>query len=584
MIKSRLFKVFLLGFALFSIAWAFVVMSLPTKTYTYPEALAYLGILAQKDQLNYDDPELKKIFSSEFAQDKYGLKLFDAFIRWDKDRNNESTIQNAQQVFQEIYQIINDNSPPYYSSLRTPSSDESPNESPIAEQIEEEFFHLFTDDAFTGYVTDKEIHGHLPKNTPNPYYRIPLWLVSKYPEILSHDVGRFPQYIAIDHPPNENSRFSSIEGHIARMTEGHWTETSYYPWAGTLRHDLRGAYICTYREMLITPEIIVNPDLSRWGHIEDPLAPLKSWATQGLWNSICYNDFVPHFEEALKVLESFYQENNYEVWDLNRKNRVSIRTYAPWARYILSMYVHNHISDPSDTPAYHLIESYDEATHGKLLKLTLDQNLTPLQEKFDTSNIPNDEVKVYWTQFSKLTQESLTDEKTLAQFKSEMWNEFLSRAILKGFSADTIELIIKIGANVNAPNYFETPLMNAANKPEIMKLFIKHGADVNASNPFGKSALFYAIQYGDYACVKMLVDQGADVNKTLHSLEEFEKLFDDGSSKFRLEGVANFTPLIYAMRYANQDVQDLLKKNGATMGTAPEERVGKWIAERNEGR
>lgn len=580
MIKSRLFKVFSLGAVLLSIAGAFNVMSSPTKAYTYPEALQYLGVLKQKDHLDYDDPELEIIFSSDFAQDKYLLKLLSAFIRWDKDRKDEAAIQNARQVFKEGYQLIHDNSHSYYTLQNSPTYQQDQAEA----QIEAEFFQLLTDEALTSYVTDKEIHGHLPKNTQRPYYRIPLWLVSKYPQILSHDEGRFPHYIAIDNQPDENRSFSSIEGAMARMTEGFWTETSYYPWAGTLRHDLRGGYFCTYRETLVAPEVIVNPDLSRWGHIEDPLAPLKSWATQGLWNSICYQDFVPRFEEAVKILENFYQTNTYEVWDLNRKNRVSIQTYVPWARYILSMYVHNHISDPSDTPAYHLVESFDEATHGKILKLTLDQNLAPLQGQFDTNNIHNDEVRAYWTKFSQFLQEAMTEEKTFAQLKTQMWNEFLSRAILKGFSADTIELIIKIGADINAPNHFETPLMNAANKPEIMKLLIKHGADVNASNPFGKSALFYAIQFGDYECVKTLVDQGANVNKTLHSLEEFEKLYDNSINRgmFMLESVANFTPLIYAMRYANQDVQDLLKQKGAIMGTAPQERVGKWVEEGKE--
>jgi ankyrin repeat protein len=41
--------------------------------------------------------------------------------------------------------------------------------------------------------------------------------------------------------------------------------------------------------------------------------------------------------------------------------------------------------------------------------------------------------------------------------------------------------------------------------------------------------------------------------------------------------VAEFTPLVYALRYASDDVINLLVASGAKLGNADKERISKWV-------
>ena len=105
---------------------------------------------------------------------------------------------------------------------------------------------------------------------------------------------------------------------------------------------------------------------------------------------------------------------------------------------------------------------------------------------------------------------------------------------------------------------------------EVMKLLLKAGAKTEVNNKKNETALFYAIKFNNLEAVKILIDNGANVNaftdpKVINVVDNTDFIN---------------TPLIYAKRYASKDIIDLLIARGAKEGPADPEKVKKWI---NEG-
>ncbi len=167
----------------------------------------------------------------------------------------------------------------------------------------------------------------------------------------------------------------------------------------------------------------------------------------------------------------------------------------------------------------------------------------------------------------------------LKSLKITQWNEALAIAILNNYPLDIIEWLISSGADVNSIYMYETPLMKATLRPEIISLLLSKGAKINAATKYGKTALFYAIQFGSIEAVKILSEHKANPNQALKSLEEF-KTIDDNF--FLLEQVADFTPLVYSLRYGSNEVTELLLKHGAKLGKADKNRIKNWAMKNNE--
>ncbi len=83
-------------------------------------------------------------------------------------------------------------------------------------------------------------------------------------------------------------------------------------------------------------------------------------------------------------------------------------------------------------------------------------------------------------------------------------------AAIKGDMAD-VKLLLDRGAQVNRTGW--TPLHYAATGPEpaIAKLLLDRGAALDAPSPNGSTPLMLAAQYGSEESVKLLLDRGADV-------------------------------------------------------------------------
>eukprot|EP01122_Echinamoeba_exundans_P003986 TRINITY_DN14025_c0_g1_i1.p1 TRINITY_DN14025_c0_g1~~TRINITY_DN14025_c0_g1_i1.p1 ORF type:complete len:133 (+),score=24.79 TRINITY_DN14025_c0_g1_i1:27-425(+) len=93
---------------------------------------------------------------------------------------------------------------------------------------------------------------------------------------------------------------------------------------------------------------------------------------------------------------------------------------------------------------------------------------------------------------------------------------------------DVAEREVKSGADVNAPDDedsgFWTPLHYASwyNQPKIVKLLLDNGAQVNATNNKNSTPLHFAAGVGNLEIVKMLLAHGA--NKAAVDKEKYTPL------------------------------------------------------------
>jgi len=88
---------------------------------------------------------------------------------------------------------------------------------------------------------------------------------------------------------------------------------------------------------------------------------------------------------------------------------------------------------------------------------------------------------------------------------------------VRGDDLDTVQLLIKAGANVSAANrYGITPLSLAATNgnPAITRALLKAGANPNAPGPDGETVLMTAARAGNADVVNALIERGVNVNAT----------------------------------------------------------------------
>lgn len=93
----------------------------------------------------------------------------------------------------------------------------------------------------------------------------------------------------------------------------------------------------------------------------------------------------------------------------------------------------------------------------------------------------------------------------------------MSRALERGCSVKTLQLLVENGGWIETTTYYgTTPLMRAVSSEDYdaAEYFIKQGADVNRKNDYGNSALIFAAKNGNVPMMKLLVANGADINTT----------------------------------------------------------------------
>ncbi len=130
-----------------------------------------------------------------------------------------------------------------------------------------------------------------------------------------------------------------------------------------------------------------------------------------------------------------------------------------------------------------------------------------------------------------------------------LWNgedegEFLNA--IRSDRADSVEILIKNGANVNAiTRNGTTALMYASSfveRTNIVKILIKNGANVNAKESHGWTALMHAAARGCINVVEILIKNGANVNA---------------------KSPNGWTALMYASKNGHMRIAEMLIEKGA---------------------
>ena len=144
--------------------------------------------------------------------------------------------------------------------------------------------------------------------------------------------------------------------------------------------------------------------------------------------------------------------------------------------------------------------------------------------------------------------------------------------------SETVDLLIRGGANVKAKNRYEvTPLSLACinGSAAVIELLLKAGADPNTALPGGETALMTAARTGKVEAVKVLLARGADVNAKESAHEQtplmwaaaegntavVEELIEQGANT-HAHSKGGFTPLLFAVREGRIGVVRSLLKAG----------------------
>ena len=149
-------------------------------------------------------------------------------------------------------------------------------------------------------------------------------------------------------------------------------------------------------------------------------------------------------------------------------------------------------------------------------------------------------------------------------FTTAELTELLNIALLNDKSKEMIAEIIRRGADINLGD--ETPLFFALKNIENVKLLLKSRADVNHKNFFGKSALFYAVQFDDRALCELLLKSGANANESY--IDENAKMNMINFGQAQVEDTCglehtNRSVFMHAAAHATPEILKLLIDSGA---------------------
>ncbi|NLK67291.1 MAG: ankyrin repeat domain-containing protein [Campylobacteraceae bacterium] len=241
------------------------------------------------------------------------------------------------------------------------------------------------------------------------------------------------------------------------------------------------------------------------------------WALQSLDNYLKFEEFNSHYQVVVPMLVDFYilQFGYDEASAIFYANRV--------ANEFLNVAVGEHKN------RFNISE--------------LDRNM--LNVKFDTNLL------IGYLYEKRPNEAELT--------------RALKTAILLNKEIDFLDALVTWGANLNSGH--ESVLLYSLKNLAMFKYLLSKGADVNYKNSFGKTALFYAVEFRDENLVNLLIENGADVNaKIISSMEKITiSSVSSAYLPFSLCGLNHTSKsvLMHAAKYSNLSIIKTLIKNGA---------------------
>lgn len=189
----------------------------------------------------------------------------------------------------------------------------------------------------------------------------------------------------------------------------------------------------------------------------------RFWAVKSISNFILFNEFNKEFISVVPKLNKYYQGE----FALDEPSAIFFATHIANEFLFLSV-----------------------GDYYKAYKLTKLENMM-LNEKLDINEFINE---LY---LQKPNKHELTN--------------LLYIALLKNQDKVLFSTLINMGAMINSGD--ESAIFFALKNRKNVEFLLKNGADVNYENSFGKTPLFYAIDFKDNDLIKFLVKNGANVNK-----------------------------------------------------------------------
>ena len=267
-----------------------------------------------------------------------------------------------------------------------------------------------------------------------------------------------------------------------------------------------------YQKTLDTPE-----------NLEKKYDILKSyfryWAYQSIGNFRLYKAFWKEYNNAIEPLEKYFESNfNFDKGSNIYYTSNALNEFLNWA--------------VGETKIY--------------------KDISPLAKIMSNKNY-----SVSYIQDFIFSNNPSQDDLTIA----------LQAALLNQREKEILELLIRFGARIDEG--YESAIFYALENYENTNFLIQNGANVTQANAFGKTPLFYAIEFNRLDIIKLLLDNGANVNqKYINNNEKLALSANIGSNTpyfitfCALEHTSK-NVLMHAAAYGNVEILKLLISKGA---------------------
>jgi len=267
-------------------------------------------LLSAEPTIDYNDPKLNKILS------KYNYRLFrtyKAFIEFDKSKKTKVDFLKAKRALG----ILSHR--PKNSYWRT--------------SINQENIILRFFDLLSSFYIANDMLSVLPEekkrwdeNYQYKYFKIPLWLVLKYPENLRIANGSGKLIVNAKRSARHIEEFNKFFSMVGDVHCGFWTNEF-----SEQRFDSYQMTKHFIDVISFNPSLYIKRDLTSepCGNqsIQERFSVFAKWAHRNEKNVMMYNKILLYFDKASNALADYY------------KNNYNLGQYAPQARDILSHYV-----------------------------------------------------------------------------------------------------------------------------------------------------------------------------------------------------------------------------------------------------
>ncbi|WP_324172064.1 ankyrin repeat domain-containing protein [Sulfurimonas sp.] len=156
------------------------------------------------------------------------------------------------------------------------------------------------------------------------------------------------------------------------------------------------------------------------------------------------------------------------------------------------------------------------------------------------------------------------DEELLKKFSQKELDYGLKIAILNKKDNSYIKKLLKKGAIINTGD--ESALFFALQNTNQFTFLLEQGADINYKNSFGKSVLYYAIGFSNLELIKIMIENGANINDTYIDSKTRDKSMYDGEVFYKTHCSLKHTkrtPLMHASQNSDVAILKYLISHGA---------------------